>query len=505
MSINLFTNEPKFCQKELSVEGVLDLPKVNMNLAGSADPNNFGLCGDPNLGTLMIKNLVHKYIRCGGAPIDLNLMQEMFPNQGKTMVSTKEWYNHHICDQDLNIYFSASVTGNAPGDPVWATLLKSNHGQSGAYSLPQLGYQVVDKEDQRWYTVTDVDTTTPYAHRFELTPNDGGVAQIRQNRAYVVGTARLVGGCQCPEVANAMSSIGYSQVVHPIRVRKDWRLCVDLLTGYRDKFQFAIIYDINGNPVDAWDIYEAQKMREGIRATLNLLAFIGTPVTNPSLVSGAGATVDGNHTGFYGFIPTLRYGGGNVYNYNPANGFDLEADFEPIALYQDSRKRSKRFMVMHGLKFAFNLVDRTNKLVSNTDVGAEVWEAFRRLGDAAENNDYRTAMSKLGIRGYNYMGFGFDMKKMDSWSDYRFVGNDTFNNMAIFLAEDGTSENGRPLQPVEFYTYGQGQWTGNYEEHYIDYRKTDGCNDIGGWAAESLAMAVHCPDQHVLVYPIKSA
>src|SRR5690606_5212140 len=146
MSINLFTNEPKFCQKELSVEGVLDLPKVNMNLAGSADPNNFGLCGDPNLGTLMIKNLVHKYIRCGGAPIDLNFMQEMFPNQGKTMVSTKEWYNHYICDQDLNIYFSASVTGNAPGEPVWATLLKSNHGQGGAYSLPQLGYQVVDKE-----------------------------------------------------------------------------------------------------------------------------------------------------------------------------------------------------------------------------------------------------------------------------------------------------------------------------------------------------------------------
>ena len=74
------------------------------------------------------------------------------------------------------------------------------------------------------------------------------------------------------------------------------------------------------------------------------------------------------------------------------------------------------------------------------------------------------------------------------------------------MPQDGTWENGRALNPVEFYTYGNGQWTGNYEEHYIDYRKAPGGEDsIGGWMAESLAMGVHCPDQHILINPIKAA
>lgn len=503
--VQLFTNEPKFCQKTLSVADVLTLPKVEMNLAlGNGDPNNFGLCGDPTLGTLMVKNLIHKYIRCGGAKIDITFMEDMFPNMGKTMVETKQWFNHYNCDPDLNIYFANDAVGATAGAAFWVTLLKSNHGQNGVYSLPQFGYQVIDKDNQRWYTVTEVDTTTPYAHRFQLTPNDGGVGQVRRNTAYLVAPARLVGGCNCAIDANSISSVGYSQVVHPIRVRKDWRLCIDLLTGYRDKFQFAIIYDINGNPMDGWDVYEAQRMREDIRMTLNLLSFIGTPVTNQALITDTDATVDGNHTGFYGFIPSLKYGGGNVYDYDPAVGFDLEADLEPIMLYQDSRKRTKDFLILHGRKFRSNLVDRANKMVRRTDLGAIKWEAFRRAGEATGENEYSTALQKLGINGYEYMGFNFDMKLMDSWSDYRFVGSDYYNNLAIFLAKDGITENGQPLQPLEFYTYGNGQWTGNYEEHYIDFRKQESrCNDIGGWAAESLAMAVHCPDQHVLVNPVK--
>jgi len=505
--VQLFTNEPQFCQKNLSTSEVLALPIINMNLGLSenGDPNNLGLCGDPNLGALVIKNFIHKQIRCGGRPIDITFMEDMFPMSNPTMSTTKEWLNHYVCDPDWNVYIAANVTGTGPGVPAWAQLLKANHGTNGAYSLPQIGFSFFDKDNQVQYQITDIDNSVPFAHRFEVTPLDEDVTvDLKANRAYLIGTARLVGGCNCTQVTNSLSSIGYSRINHPIRVRRDWKLCVDLLTGYRDKFQFTIVYDQQGNPMDAWDIKEAQDMRLGIRSALNMIAFIGTPVTNAALISGVDATVDSNHTGFYGLIPTLRYGGGNVYNYRSDLGFDLEVDGEPIFLYQDSRKRTKKFMVMHGQKFMFNLVDRTNKLVSRTQVGSTIWEAYKRLGSLTED-PYMTEMVKLGIKGYDYLGFELDFKKMDSWSDYRYIGSDYFNSLAIFMPKDGINENGRALNPVEFYSYGNGQWTGNYEEHYIDYRKTDGCNDIGGWGAQSLGMAVHCPNQWILANPIKAS
>jgi hypothetical protein len=507
--VNLFSNTPFFCQKNLSTSEVLSLPVINMNLGldTNGDPNNFGKCGDPNHGSLIVKNLIHKQIRCGGKPIDITFMEDMFPMSNPTNSTTKEWQNHYICDPDWNVYVAASVEGTAPGQPAWAQLLKSNHGENGAYSLPQLGYSFFDKDNQVQYQITDIDNSIPWAHRFEVTPLDEDVTvELRPNKAYLIAPARLVGGCNGTQITNSLTSIGYTQVNHALRVRRDWKLCVDLLTGYKDKFQFTIVYDSQGRPMDAWDVKEAQDMREGIRAALNMSAFIGTPITNPSLISGVGATVDPNHTGFYGLVPSLRYGGGNVYDYRSDLGFDLEADGEPIFLYQDSRKRTKKFMVMHGQKFAFSLVDRQNKMVARTQVGATVWEAFKRLGSLTET-PYETEMAKLGLRHYSYMGFDLDFKKMDSWSDYRYIGSDYFNDLAIFMPQDGINNaDGSPLNPVEFYTYGNGQWTGNYEEHYIDYRnQVGGENAIGGWAAQSLGMAVHCPNQWVLANPVKAA
>lgn len=504
--VQLFTNKPKFCQQDLSTSDILNLPFINMNVGELSDPNNFGMCGDPTMGTLLQKNLVHIGIHCGGKPIDLNWMRQLFPNQQKTMVDSKRWYNQYICDQDLNIFFAASATATGPGLPFYAQILKSKHSSNGNLSMPAVGYSLFDKDNQILYTITDVDTTTPYAHRVELTPNDGLVTgSVKANVGYLVGMSRLVGGCNCAIVTNSASTIGYVQELHPVRVRRDWRVCIDLLTGYQDQFRYAIIYDINGKPYDAWDTYEAIKMREGIQSNLNMLTWIGTPTTNAALISGAGATIDGNHTGFYGFLPTLKYGGGNVYNIPSDRGFDLESDGEAIFLYQDSRKKSKSFLVIHGNKWRMDLVDRTNKLISRTDVGKDMWEAFRRMGSLT-GEDNATAIAKLNIDSYKYAGNKLDFKLVDGWSDYRYAGSDYFNGMAIFLAQDGATLNGRQIDPVEFYTYGKGQWTGNYEEHYIDFRKGDsGCNDIGGWAAESLSMGVHCPENHILINPIKAA
>jgi hypothetical protein len=498
VNTNLFTNKPFFCQKALTTTEILALPFITALLEQNPTDFSNAVCGDPNLGTLLYKNLVHTLIRCGGKAIDINWLEELFPMQNQTRVETKRFFNHYICDPDLNVFAANSSVATGAGLPFWVTVLKSNHGAGGTASLPAIGFQWIDKDNGIWYEITDADTTVPYANRFELTPRDGTViGSVSPNTPYLIGTAMFVGGCQCPAITNSFTSIGYAQEVNFLRARRDWRLCVDLLTGYQDKLQFMITYDIQGNPVDGWDVKEAQDMRLGIKSALNLAGFIGTPTTNATLISGAGATIDSNYTGFYGLLPSLQYGGGNVYDYPSQNGFDWEVDGEPILLYQDSRKKTSKFMALAGMQFITNMIDRTNKLVSRQGVGQLQWEAYRRVGE--------DTLKKLEIMAYDYMGFGVDIKKVESWSDTRYFGSDKYSAMAIFLAQDGITENGRPLQPVEFYSQGTGKWTGDYEEHYIDYRNISGCNDIGGWAAQSLAMDVKCPNQHILVNPIKAS
>lgn len=505
--VNIFSNKPFFCQKPLSTAEVLNLPIFNAMTQANPDTCSWNACNDPNMATTWRKNVLHKAIRCGGQRIDFNFMEEMFPGlSSPTMVNSKTWYNHYNCDPDYNIYAAATVVGTTANGTVTFQIIKANHGGSGAFTNVVRGYNIVDKETQTFYTVTAVDTTTDYAHKVTVTPNEAGIVPaIYANKAYLVLPAAMIGGCSCPLYMNKMQSIGYSKQVKPIRVRNDWKLCIDLLRGYEDIAQFAVIYDMQGNPVDSWDALEAQSARQALRAFINAYAFIGSPTTNPNLIAnGTSITVDDAHTGFYGLIPELKYGGGNVYNYRPDLGFDLEADGEPIFLYQDSRKRTKKFMVMHGQKFMFNLIDRTNKLVRRSDLGANVWEAYKRLGQVT-GEDYSTAMAKLGIDSYTYQGFELDFKKMDSWSDYRWIGADVYNDMAIMVPQDGVTEYGQPLNPIEFNTYGNGGWTGMYEEFIRDMRKVDGCEDLAGYVAESIAMSVHCPNQFVLVNPIKAA
>ena len=302
-----------------------------------------------------------------------------------------------------------------------------------------------------------------------------------------------------------MSTIGYSQQVNFLRVRKDWEVSIDLLRGYNDKIQYAVIYDIEGNPMDAWDVYEAQSAREGVRMGLNIAAFIGTPTTNPALLSGVGATIDPYYPGFYGLLPSIKYGNGVVYDYRSSEGFDFESDGEPIFLWQDSQKRTSKFLVTHGLGFSFGTNNRTTKMVARAQVGATIWEAYKRLGELT-GDDKETEVAKLGIRSYMYEGFELDMKKWGAMSDARYAGSEYFSNLAIMIPQEGPMENGRPINPMEFYQQGQNGWTGDYYESFVDNRKqTEMCETLQGYSAQSMAYATHCPDLFALLNPVLDA
>jgi hypothetical protein len=498
MATPVFSNFPRFAQKVLSLNQTLDLPHFNV-LTQSALENNSAqgyatLCQDPNMAAQWVKQIVHEVIRVGGKPIDLNFIWDLFYTE-PTRVRTKRWFNHYVQDPDLNIFSAGAYTASAPGAAFEFQILPSNHGGSGNYSNMVQGYLLVDKDSQTMYQCLSVDTSIDFAHKPLIQPLNGSVTgSIVPNKPYLVIPARLVGGESCKVIQNSMSSMGFTKEVNPYRVRKDWQLSIDLLRGFLDKFQFAPIYDLEGNPSDAFDLFEAKEMREAIRIACNILAFMGSPTTNQSLISGTGATIDSIYTGFYGILPSVQFGGGQVYPYRASTGFDLESDGEPIFLWQDALKRTKNFLVLLGLKANFDLNNRANRLVEREGTTRLTWEAFRRLGELS-GEDYRTQMVKFGVREYDYMGFNLDFKIIDAFSDRRYVGSDFYSGLMLGIPEDGVTENGRPVNPIEFYQTENNGWTGDYEEYYIDQRKQDpGCDLLSGWAAQTIAMGVHGPD-----------
>ena len=428
----------------------------------------------------------------------------MFPGTTTaSMMETKRFWNHYITRTDLNVFAAAPVTGASAGDPTWVQVSKENHGSSGTLNIAATGYGLWDKDNMIEYYITDVDYTTPYANKIQLTPANGSVTvSIKANTPYLIAMARRVGGESCTEPTPQMSTIGYSREVNFLRLRRDWKVSIDLLRAYRDKIQYPVIYDINGNPQDSWDVYEAMAAREGLQEALNIAMFIGSPTDNANLISGVGAKIDGDHRGFYGMLPTIKFGGGVVYDFPIDEGFDFESDGEPLFLWQDANKRSTKFMVKQGLGFDFTKNDRANKLVARTQVGATVWEAYKRMGKLS--GSWETDMAKMGISSYKYNSFELDFSVWGALSDNAYFGTDYYRNLAVMIPVDGATEGGRQINPMEVYQYGQNGWTGDYYETTVDMRRTENmCENLEGYCAQSLAFSMHAPELFILLNPVQ--
>lgn len=512
MPIPLYSNRPRFSTKQLSLQGTLNLPKFNAMTESSLENSSVNnvsdqlaaACGDPNLGTTFRQQVVRQAIYVGGSKIELNFFREMFPGTTtQDMIDTKRFWNHYITRTDLNLFAAASVTGAGPGQPLTFQVLRQNHGSNGTLNIVATGYELWDKDNMIQYYVTDVDYTIPYANKITIEPaNQAVTGSIKANTPYLVEMARRVGGESCTSPTPQMSEIGYSREVNFLRLRRDWKVSMDLLRAYRDKIQYPVIYDMNGNPMDSWDVYEAMAAREGLQAALNIEMFIGSPTDNPSLITGGGAVIDSDHRGFYGLLPTLKYGGGVVYDFPIDEGFDFESDAEPLFLWQDSQKRTTRFMVKQGLGFDFTKNDRSNKLVARTQVGATVWEAYKRMGAMDANNEQE--MTKIGVSAYKYNSFELMFSTIGAFSDQAMFGSDYYRNLAIMIPVDGPTEGGRQIDPMQVWQYGQNNWTGDYYETNVDMRNTqDMCENLEGYCAQSLAYAVHGPELFILLNPVQ--
>lgn len=477
--------------KFATVKDVMDLPAFNAMYAVEEAGVN---CKDPLLGLAFQKQIVHDAIRAGGKNIDLNFFFDMF-GQKTINIETTRIFNRYLTDLDHNIYIEATAKGTAAGGAFTATILRENHSGNGKYSYPAKYYSLLDKDNGVWYSIEDVDTTTDYAHVMTLKPFDGTVTgELKPNTKYMVIPARFIGGDSTPHDTNAAVSAGYAQEVRPFRIRRDWAIKVRMLRGYADKLRFTLMWDTNGNKVDAWDAYEAQKAREDLRMALNVIAFIGTPITNADLISGAGATsVDDTHTGFNGLLPSLEFGGGKVVDFDPAVGFDLDSNLEPFILQQDTLKKTSRFLVRHGKSFKAGLNRRANRMVKYEGLGLNEWPAFQRNGEK---------ITKLETSAYEYLGYIWDFSEWGALNDTRFIGTKKFDNMGIALALDGITDanTGAALPALEFYKYGAKE-TGDYEEYTTDQRSITRTEEINGWCADTIMMALHCPGEHLMFNP----
>ena len=502
---NIFNNAPLFREHTLSLNDILTLPRFDTLTQANPAVTSYNNYinpetgqPDPNLGATWAKNVYEQAIRVGGRPVDFDFMFKMF-HKGTKMTETKRFFNHYIGDYNYNITPAANVTGSGAGAATWVQISPANHGSEGTLSFPVKNMVIIDKEQLISYVVTDIDTSVDYAHKIKLTPQDPSVTvSLYQNKQYLTVPAALVGGYSCQQLMNNMQSIGWTQQLKYLRLKRNWSLTLDLLRGYRDKFQFPVIYDHNGKAMDSWIAKEELEANYLLKMAWNILTFMGNPVLNSALIANTGAVVDPDHTGFYGLLPSIEFGGGTELPYDPAQGFDFESDLEPLLLYQDSVKLSNKFLVLTGKKFMTSADWSTTKMVARSGVGSTIYEAYKRMG--ADSND-TTGLRKIGIKSYDYRDWALDFKEQSSFSDLRFIGSSKLSGTAIGMPMEGITIDGSPVDPIAFYEYGTSQATGSYESNFRDMRKITGCDSLEGDVAQSLGFEVKAPELWFLINP----
>lgn len=492
----VLSSNPRACSNKFTSVGdaISQLPAFNAIFEASRTQSSINNC-DPNRAAEWCKAVYEDVLQCSGTPTELDFFEKAFASGGKTkQIDATDLYIKYNCDVDYNIMAQAAAVGAAPGAATNFTVLRSLHSGDGNYSNVSVGGELYIYEDDQWVRVTAVNDTVPYAHVVTVVPKNGAyTVNIRKGKKMMFQPVQFVDGYSCPNPHTTWMTPGYINKISPMRLRKDWEQPMDLTKGYQDKLQFGILFDHEGKEVDGWLPYQQIKAREEFKFAKNLIFFLGQRVTNTALV-GSGLTLENDkYAGFDGYLPTMKYGGGTVYNYSTTNGVSLEADFFPIIKRQDSLKRSKDFMILAGFDFLHGM-NRNNAEVFKASAGQNNLSVFQQLGADM------SVIKKLDITQYSYMGYNFNFKQMDALSDTRSIGNHNMPFLGMAMPLTGVRNSaGKAVSPIEFFQP-HGTESGTYWESPIrDHRLlSDGCEKWSGSLTETLMMGIHCPQLHIL-------
>lgn len=431
-------------------------------------------------------------ILCGGEPSELDFFEKMNGAKTNAMeIDATDLYIKYKCDRDYNIYSVESVVGASPGGSRTFTLLKSNHSMNGKYSNVAVNGNIYVYEDRQWLQITAVDTTVDFAHVVTVVPNSKDyTVKINAGKKMMFSPVRFIDGYSCPAPSSTWESPGFIKKVSPFRIRKDWETPYELNRPYQDILQWAVAFDHQGNEIDQWTTADALSAHEEMMSMRNLIFFLGQKKDNPALVGTAQQT---KYSGFDGYLPSLRYGGGVLYDIDPGVGFDLDSDFQAIIQHQDATKRTKEFFGMHGINFGFGMTRNFNQNVKNYS-GACTFDTFKRMGATQED------IVRMGVQSMKWNNYTLHWKEISAWSDTRYIGNYDFPNMAILQPGNGLRDSkNRAVPAIEFYSPTGGE---TMMESIVDHWKTDQCEKLSGSIIEELMMATHCPSQHILINPI---
>lgn len=494
---SFFSQTPKIKTDIFSVDGALQLPAFKAIWEASRNTSSSNNTNWDENRKAEWRNLVREgVINVGGESVDINFFNEMYGGNIET-IDALNLYTKYNADVDYNIAAAASVTGSAPAAEKWVTLARHYHSTSGTQSYITKGQSVYIYEDGQMCYVKDVDRTTDFAHQFLLQPyRKNYTVNIRKNAAILVIPARIINGQSSPIDSTTMQTPGYVSKVSPLRIRKDWKTPVSLLKGYKDILQWAIMFDKDGNEVDCWITYDKMKAFEQMQLAENLMFFLGNTIDNPALLD---VVVD-DYSGFDGLLPTLKYAGGFVYNYDPTLGFSLEFDYGTILLRQDSLKETKEFTVMHGKNFMVNMVRNSNNFINNSQPGNLNYNAFSQ-----SVSDSGTMVKKYSIKSYEAFNHSLHFREFGSLSDSRLLGNYDMPNLAICIASGpGLKDSkGKSVTPMEFFVPQGCSETGAFEEYQNDSRTQESRTEyITGWMAKTLMMQIHGAKKHMLFNPV---
>lgn len=499
--MGLINKTPRINTQIFTVRDVVDQLQAFNAAFEASDRGSVTNCNNTEAEKANYRKSIREHVvNCKGRPTELDFFEKVFGAPKPQTIGAAEHYIKYNTDKDYNIVAAAPSVGNAPGAATTFTLMKSIHSVGGKYSNVVVGGSIFIYEDREWVIITAVDKATDYAHVVTVVPfSPAYTVNIRSGKKMMFSPVRIKDAYSCAAPSSSWDSPGYFQSIKPISFRKDWELPLELEKAYRDIFQFAILFDKDGNERDAFVPYNREKAREEMKLFKNLMQFVGTKMTNPALVGSGGITLSSDkYSGFDGYLPTMRYGGGTVYEYDPANGFSLEADFMPIILRQDALKRCKEFTVLHGLPFMAGL-QRANAEVLKQSAGQNNLAVYaQRLGTS------EMELVKQGIKSYSFLNHTLYFKLMDALSDSRLIGNDDMPSTAMMIPMEGVYDSaGNAVPAIEYFIpQGKGANGSFFESDVVDHRNMpDHCEKLSGYMSEDLMMAIHCPNLHILLSP----
>lgn len=514
----LFSNElnmSKYAQSG-TLEVMLDMPQfmaemgLSLNLATQA-------LKTPAAADAFIKNILYNDIYVGGRLSDINFMTRIAGGSA-TRVKTKEISNRYLTKKSNVVFFTSTRVDTTNAGFIWGTLAPSSHMANGTLSAPFVGCQLTNKSTQQNLVVVDENKSTNWAHEICVAVQDIYNTTITQatlqaNQGYFVSRAAYVGGVSTEVLANDIPDVGWMQLVRFATRRRDWKVAIDVLSGWKDDLRFSLMPTSDGRLVWSWLLYQQEEARYQLRLVHSKDLLQSTPISNPSLINNNNnipnpvfpklPNIDNLRTGYYGLEPSIRYGGGLVYPYPKSTGFDFDRDGERIFARQNALMQTTGWLFIAGQMARYALDRSATKLISQQGVGSLLQDIYKKgasssleyMDTGADAKPTWTAeLSKWSIDGYKYHGQEINIKTLNALSDVTQIGSDELSHRVYCMPLDGVKHmtTGAPMNPIEILQFGDNGYSGDFQEYFVDLRTQQAKTPVlTGWCEQSQSVLFH--------------